>query len=339
MHTSLLTPSRLAAAALFALALSSSVAAQCPEEPALQLWTGAGTTVCPCFVPGEEAGSVLNIPAAHLPAEILRVGIGWGSQFGGGPQSLEQSIHIYNAGLPNPGTPIFSLPGPVLTDGAINEFDLEPLPGMITVASNPVTVTLEFLNSNAGDIFAPSVVHDGNGCTGGGNVVKAIPGGWSNACSLGVSGDWLFYVIYRPLNCGGPNQTYCVTSQNSAGPGAQIGFLGSTSVAANDLILTCTDLPTGQLGIFFYGSNQVQLPFGDGFVCVQGNTSRILPALTSDVFGNVSRVVDYSTNPFNAGVGKIDPGDTWNFQFWYRDPNFGGAGFNLSDGLSLQFTN
>ena len=41
--------------------------------------------------------------------------------------------------------------GPVLTDGVINEFDLEPLPGEIIIDSGPFTVTLEFLSQNAGD--------------------------------------------------------------------------------------------------------------------------------------------------------------------------------------------
>ena len=36
----------------------------------------------------------------------------------------------------------------------------------------------------------------------------------------------------------------------------------------------------------------------------------------------------------NAGQGQIDPGDLWHFQFWYRDP---GAGFNLSNGLRVEF--
>lgn len=190
----------LAALAVVGLALlgAGRARAQCPEQPPLQNYTGSGTVACPCFVAGEQAGAVLQAPAGDYPLEILRVGIGWGSQFGGNPAQLEQSINIFAGGLPNPGTPIFQLPGPQLTDGVINEFDLEPLPGEITVASGPFTVTLEFLNDNAGDIYAPSVVHDGNGCQAGKNVVFAIPGGWKDACSLGVTGDWVFYVVYRP---------------------------------------------------------------------------------------------------------------------------------------------
>jgi hypothetical protein len=193
-----------------------AVADGCPEEPPLQNYTGGGSVVCPCFVDGEQAGAVLDAPSDHYPIEILRVGIGWGSQYGGTPQSLEEAIHIYEAGLPAPGTPVFSLPGPVMTDGAINEFDLEPLPGEIIIDSGPFTVTLEFANSNAGDPFAPSMVHDGNGCQSGKNVVFAIPGGWYDACLLGVTGDWVVHVIYRQVNCGAGMEEEIVASGHAA---------------------------------------------------------------------------------------------------------------------------
>jgi len=184
----------------FALLGVPASAGPCPEEPPLLNFEGPGEVVCPCFVEGEEAGAILDAPAEHYPIEILRVGIGWGSQFGGAPTSLEAAIHIYGSGLPNPGTPIASLPGPQLVDGFINDFDIEAQMGAVPVSSGPFTVTLEFLNDNAGNFFAPSVVHDGAGCDSGENVVFAIPGGWFDACALGVSGDWVFFVVYRP-NC------------------------------------------------------------------------------------------------------------------------------------------
>ncbi|MGQ0721143.1 MAG: FlgD immunoglobulin-like domain containing protein [Candidatus Eiseniibacteriota bacterium] len=188
------------------LALSSLAASpalsQCPEQPPLQNYTGGGSVVCPCFAIGEEAGVVLTAPVALYPIEILRVGIGWASQIGGAPQQLEQSINLYAAGLPNPGAPIFTLPGPQLSDGFINEFNIEPITGNKVINSGAFTVTLEFLNPNAGDIFAPSVIHDGNGCQAGKNVVFIPPGSWFNACALGVTGDWVFYVIYRETDCG-----------------------------------------------------------------------------------------------------------------------------------------
>ncbi|MFC1800149.1 FlgD immunoglobulin-like domain containing protein [Candidatus Eisenbacteria bacterium] len=183
-------------------AMAFPLMAQCPDEPPLANYTGTGATVCPCFIAGEEAGAVFEAPAEHYPIEILRFGIGWASQFGGGPQSLEQAIHVYENGLPAPGTPIFTLEGPVLTDGYINEFNLEPFAGEIIVDSGPFAITLEFLNANSGNIYAPSVYSDANGCQAGKNVVFAIPGGWYDACILGVTGDWVMYAIYRQVNCG-----------------------------------------------------------------------------------------------------------------------------------------
>jgi len=196
--------------------LASSAAARCPEEAPLKNYTGGGSVVCPCFATGERAGAVLQAPADHYPIEILRVGIGWGSAYGGAPQSLEEAVNIYAAGLPNPGAPIFSLPGPALNDGYINEFNLEPLPGEITINSGPFTVALEFQNANAGDPYAPSMVHDGNGCQPGKNVVFAIPGGWYSACALGVTGDWIVYAIYRRVNCNAGVEEDLVASNQPA---------------------------------------------------------------------------------------------------------------------------
>jgi hypothetical protein len=184
--------------AVMLLAGASRARAQCTET-LFQNYTGGGQVTCPCFVANEQAGAVFTLPAAAYPIEILKVGIGWGSQFGGSGQTLAEAINIYAHGLPDPGAPIFSLVGPQLTDGVINEFNLAPLPGEIVIPSGSFTVALEFNTDNAGDPFAPSVVHDGNGCQAGKNVVFAIPGGWQSACALGVTGDWVIYVKYRSL--------------------------------------------------------------------------------------------------------------------------------------------
>ncbi len=171
--------------------------AACNDTPTIQNFSGGGRVTCPCFVRDERAGAVFTAPMTDYPIEILRVGIGWGSVFGGTPSSLENAIEIYGDGLPNPGSSIFTVDGPLLNDGAINQFDLEPEPGQILVNSGQFSVALRFLNDNAGDFFAPSVVHDGNGCQAGKNLVYAIPGGWQDACSLNIAGDWLFFVVYR----------------------------------------------------------------------------------------------------------------------------------------------
>ena len=174
-------------------------AAQCPEEPPLENWTGGGTVTVPGFVAGEEAGVVLNAPAAHYPIEILKIRIAWGSLFGGSPDTLEQAIKIYPSGLPNPGSAQFSLAGPVHGDGFINEFDISAAPGNKIINSGPFSISLELANPSPP--LGPAPVHDGNGCQTGKNMIYAIPGGWLNACSLGVTGDWVMGVVYRRVNC------------------------------------------------------------------------------------------------------------------------------------------
>jgi hypothetical protein len=173
----------------------------CPEEPRVDNHLGPPAVPVLAFLSGEQVGAVFDVPADHYPIEILRLGVGWGSQYGGNPPSLEQALHIYPAGLPNPGTAQFSLPGPVLVDGIINEFDISASAGNKIINSGPFTVALELLNQS-NPPFGSAPVHDGLGCIAGRNVVYVLPGGWSDACPQGVTGNWVFHVIYRQVDCG-----------------------------------------------------------------------------------------------------------------------------------------
>lgn len=133
--------------------------------------------------------------------------------------------------------------------------------------------------------------------------------------------------------CDSSVTNYCVTSPNSAGPGAIMGFSGSTSIAANDLGLFSSGCPVGQNGLFYYGATQGQVAFGNGFRCITGQVFR-LPVLQVDGFGIATQSIDYNNLPVG---GDITAGSIWNFQFWFRDPPGGGAFFNLSDGLEAHF--
>ncbi len=132
-----------------------------------------------------------------------------------------------------------------------------------------------------------------------------------------------------------PPTTYCTTAPNSVGAGAQMLFSGSNSVASNNLVLIALSCPPGQPGLFFYGQNAVAVPFGNGTRCVGGSSLIRLPPETIGVGGAAASAVDVNSPGYPAGV--IQAGQTWRFQFWYRDPAGGGAGFNLSNGLSVQF--
>lgn len=128
---------------------------------------------------------------------------------------------------------------------------------------------------------------------------------------------------------------YCVGATNTTGKGAKIGYTGSTSITLNSLGLTAQDCPPNQVGIFFFGTFKTQSPFGEGFLCVSGNQKRLLPAVFLNASGAGSYQVNFA-NP-NSPASTIQPLSEHNFQFWYRDPQLVGEGFNLSNALHLHF--
>ncbi len=125
--------------------------------------------------------------------------------------------------------------------------------------------------------------------------------------------------------------------RNSTGVGAQLLASGSSSWAADDLVLTLTQAPTFQFGIVYMGTVQVgPIPFGDGLRCVGGNVCR-LPLKNTGATGS------FSYGPGVLGLAgaagcPVLPGDIWNFQGWYRDPvGPCGNGFNLSNAVEVTF--
>ena len=127
---------------------------------------------------------------------------------------------------------------------------------------------------------------------------------------------------------------------SEAGSPPSAAASGSTSVSANRFTLHVAGGVPGELGLFYYGPEEVALPFGEGLRCVGAGalgTFRLNPPQPMDGQGASSRLVDFDAPPAGSGAGTILPGSTWKFQHWYRDPAGGGAGFNLSDGLSATF--
>jgi len=127
---------------------------------------------------------------------------------------------------------------------------------------------------------------------------------------------------------------FCESLPNSTGQAAHASYSGSTSLIADDLTLEVAPLQPGEFGIFWYGDAQIFVPFGNGLRCVGGDVHRIFPPLLSDGAGVLRRDLNYSSLPPG---GAIAPGETWNFQAWFRDPFAYGSNFNLSDGLTLTF--
>ncbi|HIL36065.1 MAG TPA: peptidase S8 [Planctomycetes bacterium] len=128
--------------------------------------------------------------------------------------------------------------------------------------------------------------------------------------------------------------TYCDPGSNSwSGSGATLLWTGGVSVANNNLEFFATGVPGNQFGLFFFGPNQVSLPVGNGTICVGGNLVR-MPVIQADGLGTASQLFDLSSAPL---AGAVVSGVTWNFQFWYRDPVAGGAGFDFSQAVQISW--
>ena len=125
---------------------------------------------------------------------------------------------------------------------------------------------------------------------------------------------------------------YCVATTNSLGGAALLFAEGSRDVEVNRFELRALGVPDG-FGAGAYGDMQAQLPVGNGFVCVGGALQRLPIAVASG--GELRLAIDFTAPP-TAG-GMILAGSTWNFQAWYRDVAAGGAGWNLSDAVSVTF--
>jgi hypothetical protein len=135
----------------------------------------------------------------------------------------------------------------------------------------------------------------------------------------------------------GSAENYCASSPNSTGHVARIGAWGSLAVADANTHLWTSACPPGSLGIFFYGADSVQIPFGNGTLCISPfypGLFRLDPAVAIDAAGHAELELDFAAlHP----AGQIAAGSSWNFQFWFRDPFAGGAGTNLTDAQRVSF--
>ena len=128
---------------------------------------------------------------------------------------------------------------------------------------------------------------------------------------------------------------------NSTGSGCLLGAAGTSSVLADDLILTITGATPSEFGLPFMGPTQIApVMLGDGLRCVDGALFRH-GVIMADAAGSATYgpgVVAHSIANFPV-VGHIVAGSTWSFQVWYRDPSGPcGTGSNISNALAVTFT-
>ena len=108
---------------------------------------------------------------------------------------------------------------------------------------------------------------------------------------------------------------YCTSNTNSTGSAAAITV--DTGCGTDTIGVTAAPVPD-QPGIFFTGTTQLNVPFGNGVLCTGGSITR-----NGVVVASGNTVSDTISRP-----GYVPGGE--NAQYWYRDPAGGGAFFNTS---------
>ncbi|MCP3920390.1 MAG: hypothetical protein GY711_33095 [bacterium] len=134
---------------------------------------------------------------------------------------------------------------------------------------------------------------------------------------------------------------YCSPANpNSSGVPARISADGSPFVADLDFTVIAQDIPAGEFGYFLVGSNQgaFQPPGSQGVLCLacgfQGCSGigrfNQSGSIVQGPTGSID--VDLTSLPLSPPAA-VQPGETWNFQCWFRDV----GSSNFTDAISVTF--
>jgi len=142
----------------------------------------------------------------------------------------------------------------------------------------------------------------------------------------------------------GIGTAYCnPANNNSTGAPATLRGAGSASVASNNLTLVADDLPSNSFGFFLTSATQgfTQNPGGSsGNLCLGGAIGRYVgpgQIKNSGAAGEFSLLLNLAQTPSPSGFVTVMPGQTRNFQAWYRDAVGGSATSNFTHGLRVTF--
>jgi formylglycine-generating enzyme required for sulfatase activity len=138
--------------------------------------------------------------------------------------------------------------------------------------------------------------------------------------------------------------SYCTPAvTNSTGAPAAISGSGSAVVHLNNLVLTGSGLPQSSFGFFLTSTDRGSVfPVNNsqGRLCLGGAIGRYVgpgQIQNSGSTGSFLLAINLTSTPQPTGAVAVQPGETWNFQCWYRDAVGGSATSNFSDGLEVLF--
>ena len=317
-----------------------------PDSGVVHVYSGLDGSVLHTFVgaPGDELGNDLHGPSVDGAGDVDGDGyadIIAGARVHAGPGVNAGQARVWSG---FDGTELHTLDGTagdffgtsVAGLGDVNQDGYDDFvvgatlagdsfEGTATVFSGVDGSVLMTVNGNSAvDLFGRSVGPAGD--VNGDGLPDLIVGADQDDPSGDDSGSAVVFLLRATFF-----ESYCSANPNSTGGAAAISFSGSTHISDDDFVLNASPVPD-DFGIFFFGPGQIEVPFGNGFLCISAPQYRLLPV---DV--GTSSVLSHTVDFGSPAGALITPGQAWNFQAWFRDPAGGGAAFNTSDGIQIVF--
>ncbi|MEM6673313.1 MAG: hypothetical protein AAF726_10755 [Planctomycetota bacterium] len=135
---------------------------------------------------------------------------------------------------------------------------------------------------------------------------------------------------------------YCRAERNDSGRKGWIRAMGPDQSVGSTKRLVAIDLTIDAFGYLLAARNAtfVANPAGSaGNLCVAGAGRYVNALASSGPEGVIVTTVDPSSVPQPNGFVSIAPGETWYFQLWSRDVQFGSPTSNFTNAVEVTFTN
>lgn len=138
-------------------------------------------------------------------------------------------------------------------------------------------------------------------------------------------------VYQTPSGWSSVGTALCGGNTNSTGARATMRAFGYAHPIFNQFYLDVDNLPAFQWGMFLMSQTQTSLPVGNGTLCLGGPQIRLQSTLENSwIRGAAGSQLDLTALPANT---SIQPGQAWNFQFWFRDS----GSSNFSNAITVNF--
>jgi hypothetical protein len=156
--------------------------------------------------------------------------------------------------------------------------------------------------------------------------------------SLDIDGDLVLDA------CESIGARYCSPAVvNSTDEAGVLTVLGNEVIFLNNVKLTARALPSGSFGFFITSLTQgftPNVPNSQGALCVQGSVGRFVgpgQIQSSGTLGAMALDINLNAHPTPTGLIAVLPGETWNYQLWYRDAVSGQTTSNFTDAVAVTF--